>query len=92
MENLQKKDLSTSRGLDGLTDIDPDTFWLVTKDDPSVPDDLLSEEGKNNDSLLVQSKVEYTGIAVRNVTLPHRYGNSHDAIRVRTLLLASRQR
>jgi len=89
---LQKKDLSTSRGLDDLPDIDPDTFWSVTKDDPSVPDDLSSEVGKNNGSLLVQSKVKYTGIAVRNVTLPHRYGNSHGAIRVRTLLPATRQR
>jgi len=36
------------------------------------------------------SKLNYTGIAVRNVTLPHRYGNSH-AICDNTVLPATRQ-
>ena len=36
-------------------------------------------------------KVNYTGIAVRNVTVPHRCGNSH-ATRDHTVLPATRQR
>ena len=41
-----------------------------------------------------QSKVKYTGIAVRNATLPHHYWHSHQshAIWDHTLLPATRQR